>query len=127
MPLDYSLDTVIQRPANYGPQLVGSTSITTGTAGNVNYTEYQWREWNQLYTLVSATSLSTATTTGICSYQFSGKHAAWPFNTTVTAASSAGAVTWGVWNNRFERIMEAGGHQMAAQIARYSRRKLTEE
>jgi hypothetical protein len=99
----------------------GTTALIGTGAGVTTITnDTEWRKWNQIYTLTT-----TSCSAGSCTnYQI--VNGGWPFNTTNTA-TTASTTTWTVWSDRYERIMEAGGHAMAAQISRYSRRKLTEE
>ncbi len=77
-----------------------------------------WREWNQVYTLGwGGTGAATCT-------NYVTKYGAWPFTATNYTASTINHFAWNVWNDRFERIHEAGAR--AAEIQRYSRRKLSE-
>lgn len=91
------------------------THTITGTPMNID----TWQEWNQIYTLTSGTSAATCT-----NYQI--KYGDWPF-TAATYTATAGSinhVAWNIWNDRYERIHEAGTR--AQEIQRYSRRKLSE-
>lgn len=122
MPLTWGEPAAVLTP---NAETLITTTITGGTAANIQIgpamlTETQWREWNGLYVLTA----STAGTTSISNYQITNA-GNWPFNTLNSATAST--TTWTIWSDRYERIMEAGGRAMAAQISRYSRRKLTEE
>lgn len=99
---------------------ITANTLTAGTAMNID----AWNEWNQIYTLAACAGTSAATST--CT-NYVTKYGGWPF----TAASytmtggTINHVAWNVWNDRYERIHEAGAR--AQEIQRYSRRKLSEE
>jgi hypothetical protein len=95
---------------------ISNNIITAITAGTMNHDE--WQKWNEVYTLTIM-----AGTAGSCSNTLVA--AGWPFSATAYSATTAvNQITWGIWNDRMERIQAAGGR--AAEIQRYSRRKLTE-
>lgn len=103
----------------YGPTLIvaQNTATITSTTGTMNIDT--WNEWNQIYTL-SWSGTSGATSCNQIHY------GGWPFTATnVTTATAVNHYAWNVWNDRHERIREAGTR--AQEIQRYSRRKLTEE
>ncbi|HYX20471.1 MAG TPA: hypothetical protein VFA98_06455 [Thermoanaerobaculia bacterium] len=109
--------------ASTNPNQVAANTATitnvTGAGMNID----TWREWNAVYTLAwGGTGASTIT-------NYSMKYGGWPFNSATSAASTslnmANHLAWNVWNDRFEQIQAAGTR--AAEIQRYSRRKLSEK
>lgn len=83
-----------------------------------------WREWNQVYTLSWGGGGGTAAE--ICT-NYVTKYGDWPFTQgTATGYNTSGInhFAWNVWNDRYDRIQAAGTR--AAEIQRYSRRKLSE-
>jgi len=99
----------------------GNTINMTNTAGATTMDIETWREWNQVYTLAwGGTGAATCT-------NYVTKYGNWPFMQGTTAGYNTSAINhfaWNVWNDRYDRIHEAGTR--AAEIQRYSRRKLSE-
>jgi len=114
----------------YGPMLVAQsvTSTVTSTipastgnantiinmAGNMAQDIDTWREWNSIYTLSWGGTGAAIT-----------EHNGWPFTTQYTTSGVANTFAWNIWCDKYDRIRAAGTR--AAEIQRYSRRKLTEE
>ena len=78
-------------------------TIGTGAA-TMNNT---WPLWNIQYTSTSAVTYNN-----------------FPFNTITSSTNTINHFAWNAWVDRYERIKEAGDH--AANIQRYSRRKLSD-
>lgn len=93
--------------------MANTVTLTGSTIMNID----AWHEWNAVYTLTNVTSATSAATCNVIQY------GGWPF-TSATTTGTINHYAWNVWNDRYDRIHEAGAR--AQEIQRYSRRKLSE-
>lgn len=105
--------------------IVTNAATTTNIIGTETGMDIDaWREWNAVYTLSWGGGGGGAAGCTNCVTKYGG----WPFTVgTAAAYTTQGVVNhfaWDAWNDRFERIHEAGTR--VAEIQRYSRRKLSE-
>jgi hypothetical protein len=119
----YGQMLIVQSISNVGHGMGPCTAdmINTNTINMTGATTMDidtWREWNQVYTL------SWGGTAGASCANYVTKYGDWPFTATNYTASTINHFAWNVWNDRYDRIQAAGTR--AAEIQRYSRRKLSE-